>query len=136
MFFSMPTPPLASAGKNFSASQPMFMACCISPAVAVPGMARQPLSMTYWVTLGSKPGATMKEAPASMARSTWSLVRTVPAPSSISGISLWIRRMHSSAQAVRKVTSAAGRPPSDRALHRGRASSTLLKAMTGIMPIS
>ena len=41
-----------------------------------------------------------------------------------------------SAQAVRKVTSAAGRPPAIRALHRGRASSTLLKAMTGIMPIS
>ena len=35
----------------------------------------------------------------------------------------------------RKVTSAAGRPPSARALHRGRASSTLLKAITGIMPI-
>ena len=57
------------------------------------------------------------------------------APSSISGISSWILRMHSSAHAVRKVTSAAGRPPSARALHRGRASSTLLKAITGMMPI-
>ena len=30
MFFSIPTPPFASAGKNFRASQPMFMACCTS----------------------------------------------------------------------------------------------------------
>ena len=53
---------------------------------------------------------------AAIARSACSVVSTVPAPSSISGISSWILRMHSSAHAVRKVTSAAGRPPSARAL--------------------
>ena len=99
------------------------------------GIMMPPLSMTCWQTSGSKPGATMKDAPAAIARSACSVVSTVPAPSSISGISSWILRMHSSAHAVRKVTSAAGRPPSARALHRGRASSTLLKAITGIMPI-
>ena len=61
--------PLASAGKNLTTSQPMFMACCISPAVAVPGIMMPPLSMTCWQTSGSKPGATMKEAPAAIARS-------------------------------------------------------------------
>ena len=47
-----------------------------------------------------------------------------------------LQRLHSSAHAVRKVTSAAGRPPSIKALHRGIASSTLLKAITGMIPIS
>ena len=78
----------------------------------------------------------MNLAPAAMARSAWSIVRTVPAPSSISGTSLLIILMQSSAQAVRKVTSAAGSPPSTSALHRGTASSTLLKAITGMMPMS
>ena len=112
-------------------SQPRFIACCISPAEQVPGIMMLPFSITCLVTLGSKPGLTTKEAPAAMARSAWSMVSTVPAPNSISGIFSWIILMQSSAQAVRKVTSAAGRPPSASALHSGRASSTLLKAMTG-----
>ena len=70
-----------------------------------------------------------------MARSACSLVSTVPAPTSMSGTSATMRRMASSAAAVRKVTSAAGRPPFTRALARGTAFSASSMAMTGMMPI-
>ena len=112
------------------------MACSISPGVAVPGIISMPLSMTYLVISGLKPGLTMNLTPAAMARSACSFVSTVPAPTSISGTSATMRLMASSAAAVRNVTSAAGRPPLTRAFARGTALSASSMAMTGTMPMS
>ena len=69
---------------------------------------------------GLKPGLTMNWEPAAMARSAYSLVSMVPAPTSISGTSATMRRIASSAASVRKVTSAAGRPPFTRARAKGK----------------
>lgn len=60
---------------------------------------------------GSNPGLTINFAPAAAAASTCSFVSTVPAPTSICGKASVIRRMDSSAAAVRKVTSALKSPP-------------------------
>lgn len=65
-----------------------------------------PASRHHETTSGFSPGETMKDAPASFAREACSTVRTVPAPTSISGSSAVMRRIASSAQAVRKVISA------------------------------
>ena len=63
-----------------------------------------------------------------------SVVSTVPAPTSISGNFSAIRRMDSSAAAVRKVTSAHGSPPSTSALARGTASFVSSSTTTGTTP--
>ena len=68
--------------------------------------------------------------------STCSVVSTVPAPTSISGNSLVILAIASAAQAVRKVISAAGSPPSISALASGTASSGFSILITGMRPIS
>ena len=85
---------------------------------------------------GLKPGLTMNLAPASSARSSWSWVSTVPAPTSISGTSRLMARIAASPAAVRKVTSATGSPPATSAFANGTAFSASSMAMTGTMPIS
>ena len=67
---------------------------------------------------GSNPGLTMNLTPA-VAASICSLVRTVPAPTSISGNCSATRRIDSSAASVRNVTSAHGSPPSTSAFASG-----------------
>ena len=112
----------------------MDMACSISPGVAVPGTISAPLERTYCTVSGLNPGLTINLAPASSARSTCSWVRTVPAPTSISGTSRTIARIASSAAAVRNVTSATGRPPATRAFASGTAFLASSMAITGTMP--
>ena len=129
------SPPAASAGKNFTTSRPSSIATSTSLGFEQPGVTGIPLSTQYFTTFGFKPGLTMNFAPAFTARSTCSVVRTVPAPTNISGNCSDMMRMDSSAAAVRKVTSAHGRPPSHKAFARGAASSTWSSAMTGIIPI-
>ena len=116
------SPPAASAGKNFTTSRPNSIACSTSLGLDVPGVTGMPLSIQYYTTLGFNPGLTMNFAPAFTARSTCSVVSTVPAPTSISGYLSVIILMDSSAAAVRKVTSAQGSPPSHSAFARGSAS--------------
>ena len=128
-------PPAASAGKNFTTSRPRERAISTSLGFAVPGVTGTPFSMQYFTTSGFKPGLTMNFAPAFTARSTCSVVRTVPAPTNISGHSFAMMRMDSSAAAVRKVTSAQGRPPSQSALASGSASFASSSTTTGTIPI-
>lgn len=70
-----------------------------------------PRLMQCCTTFSLKPGLTMKRAPASSARSTCSQVRTVPAPTSMSGTCFATFSIAFAAEAVRKVISASGRPP-------------------------
>ena len=63
-------------------------------------------------------------------------VSTVPAPISISGCSLHIRRMASSAAAVRNVTSAHESPPSTNASASSFAFFASSRTTTGIIPYS
>ncbi len=76
----------------------------------------------------------MNLQPAAIARSTCSVVRTVPAPTNISGQASTMLRIASSAAAVRNVTSATGRPPSQRAFAKGAASLASSILTTGIIP--
>ncbi len=85
MALIMAMPPACSAGKNFTVSSPRDMAVSTSLGVAVPGTTGSPFSMQCFTTVGFSPGLTIKRAPAAAARSTCSTVRTVPAPTSISG---------------------------------------------------
>ena len=64
-----------------------------------------------------------------------SQVRTVPAPTSISGYASVMFLIASAAQEVRKVISAAGSPPSISAFASGTASSALSILITGIRPM-
>ena len=129
------SPPHASAGKNFTTSRPSERACSTSLGEEVPGVMGTPFFLQYLTMSGFRPGLTIKRAPAATARSTCSVVSTVPAPISISGKAFAIIRMDSSAASVRKVTSAQGRPPSQRAFARGRASLASFRTTTGTIPI-
>ena len=128
-------PPAASAGKNLTTSRPREIAISTSLGLEVPGVTGIPLFTQYLTTSGFKPGLTMNFAPAFTARSTCSVVRTVPAPTNISGNSFAIIRMDSSAAAVRNVTSAHGRPPSQSAFASGAASFASSRTTTGTIPI-
>src|SRR6266566_4768601 len=77
----------------------------------------------------------MYVAPALMAASTCSAVSTVPAPTTRRG-SCAISSRASAARAVRKVTSAQGRPPSASASPSGRARSGSSRTITGTIPMS
>ena len=133
-FLIMGRPPAASAGKNFTAFRPKDSATWISEGVEVPGQIGIFFSTQYFTISGDRPGETMAAAPAFTARSTCSVVSTVPAHRATWGSSSCTRRMDSSAAAVRKVISATGRPPSARALQSGTASSASSIAMTGTRP--
>ena len=76
----------------------------------------------------------MNLAPASTADLHWSSVRTVPAPTSISGQDSATAAMLSRAAAVRKVISITSMPPARRALAVGTASPALSRTATGTMP--
>jgi hypothetical protein len=92
-------------------------------------------SMQRETTLGLKPGLTMNFAPAAIALSTWSTVSTVPAPSNMSGTSLFIASIAFAPWAVLKVISAQGMPPEISAFASGTAFSASSIFITGIMPI-
>ena len=126
-------PPYCAAGKNLVTVRPSLRAAVTSEGVTVPGSTGTSSSMQRLTTSASKPGLTMKPAPAATASSTCSTVRTVPAPTLISGTSSCMALMHSAAQAVRKVTSAEGMPPATSARAMGTASSTLSRTTTGTM---
>ena len=128
-------PPAASAGKNLTDFRPRESASSMSEGFAVPGQTGTPICWQYLTVVGLRPGETMNFAPAATARSTCSVVSTVPAPTIISGNASAIALIASAAHGVRKVTSAAGRPPSIRALAIGMASAASLIAMTGTIPI-
>ena len=130
----MARPPDGSAGKNFTTSSPNSIAFAISLGVTTPGVIGIFFSMQYVTIFGSSPGLTMNSAPAAMARSTCSVVRTVPAPTTISGNSVFMMRIDSSAASVRKVTSAHARPPSQSALARGAAFAASSSTTTGTIP--
>ena len=129
------SPPAASAGKNFTTSNPSSIACATSLGFAVPGVTGTPFSIQYFTTFGFNPGLTMNFAPAATARSTCSVVRTVPAPTSICGNCSAIMRIDSSAASVRNVTSAHGSPPSQSAFAKGAASFASFNTTTGTIPI-
>ena len=114
-------PPACSAGKNLTTSRPRRSPSRHRSDWKYPELPEFPY-LQYLTTVGFKPGLTMNFAPAFTARSTCSVVRTVPAPTNISGNSFAIIRMDSSAAAVRNVTSAHGRPPSQSAFASGAAS--------------
>ena len=128
-------PPAASAGKNFTVFRPRESATSISLGFAVPGQTGMPISWQCLTVVGFRPGETMNFAPAATARSTCSQVSTVPAPTTISGNASVMFLIASAAAAVRKVTSAHGRPPSISACASGTASAASLMAITGTMPI-
>ena len=92
-------------------------------------------SIQYFTTFGLNPGLTINLAPAATARSTCSVVKTVPAPTSISGYFSEMIRIDSSAASVRNVTSAQGSPPSHNAFANGSASFASSSTTTGTIPI-
>ena len=53
------SPPAASAGKNFTTSNPSSIACSTSLGFAVPGVTGTPFSIQYFTTFGFNPGLTM-----------------------------------------------------------------------------
>ena len=125
-------PPRCAAGNSLTSSTPVSSARMISPAVATPGRAGTSSARQRARTVSLRPGLTTKRAPASTARSTWSAVMTLPAPTSMSG-SRAIARSASRAAGVRNVTSAQGSPPSARAAASGtaeRGESTTTTGMT------
>ena len=129
------SPPAASAGKNLTTSRPNSIAASTSEGLDVPGVTGTPFSIQYLTILGFKPGLTMNLAPAFTARSTCSVVNTVPAPTNISGNFCAIILIDSSAAAVLNVTSAQGRPPLIKASAKGSASFASSKTTTGTIPI-
>ena len=77
----------------------------------------------------------MKSAPAPTALLIWSMVRTVPAPSSIAGNFFLIRLIDSSAASVLKVISTAGRSPARREAAKFSESPAFSIFTTGKTPI-
>ena len=131
----MLSPPAASAGKNLTTSSPNSIATSTSEGLLVPGTIGYPLSRQCLTTLGLSPGLTINLAPAFIALSACSGVRTVPAPTTSSGNFSDIILIDSSAAAVLNVTSAAGSPPSIKAFASGSASLASSRAITGTIPI-
>ena len=129
------SPPIASAGNTLTTSRPRAAAFCTSLGVAQPGITGIFLLIQYFTNFSSIPGLTINLAPAATARSTCSVVITVPAPITIFGYSSDMILIASSAQSVRNVTSAQGSPPVQRALPSGLASSACFNATTGTIPI-
>ena len=118
-----PSPPDASAGKNFISVKPASSTASTSETVAVPGRNGRPVSgHRRRAASGVVPGETRNCAPASSACFACPGVTTVPAPTRISGTSSAIARIASSATGVRRVSSITGRPPatSARASGHGR----------------
>ena len=79
------TPPIGSAGKNFTVVTPSSSAASMSLGVQTPGSIGTPRSTARRTTFGSVPGATSRCAPAVTACSACAVVSTVPATIVISG---------------------------------------------------
>ena len=108
-------PPLRSAGKSLRCVTPLLIQAVISDGFEIPGIVGTLFLIHQSTTSGLYPGETMNFAPAFTAFSACSTLRTVPAPTSMFGSALIIASIASAAQAVRKVTSLAGKPPFTRA---------------------
>ena len=125
----------------------------ISEAVAAPGNKGRPSSSQAAMMRSVAPGETPNIAPAALAALTSAGVSSVPAPTTPPG-TCDMARIASSAQAVRRVTSSAGKPPATSARARGAAwarssitstgttgarrqiSSALIDCWAGVMGIS
>jgi hypothetical protein len=94
---NIPTPPAASAGKNFRTRRSRLVARLVS----------------------SKPGDMMKRAPASLAAQASVTLVTVPAPTRRSGRAEQSSSIAAAAAAVRDVISAHGAPPRSSAPQQG-----------------
>ena len=125
------TPPAASAGKNLRTDRPQASASVTSVGVQTPGTTGMPRSRAKSTTAGSKPGATMKLAPARTAASAWATDSTVPAPTRSSGTPVAMAAIAAAAASVRNVISAHGRPASTSVRASGTASSARGIATTG-----
>ena len=128
--FNVFTPPIASAGKNFTTSKPNSSACSRSVGLDVPGNTGTLLSTHHFTVRGLNPGATMNWEPASVTAAACSALLTVPAPTRKS-LRFDSAAIEGKPASVRSVISAHGMPPSDNASARRSASSTLSIATTG-----
>ena len=129
--FKAVSPPYTFAGKNFTTESPNFTADMISDGATQPGVTVIPALMQYFMISSSKPGETIKPAPADTAALHCSRFMTVPAPTSISGQADATAAMLSFAAAVRKVISITSIPPARSAFAVGTASSALSSTTTG-----
>jgi hypothetical protein len=107
-----PTPPAASAGKNFRTRRSRLVARLASVGVMIPGATAMPLVTHQSTVVSSKPGDMMKRAPASLAAQASVTLVTVPAPTRRSGRAEQSSSIAAAAAAVRDVISAHGAPPS------------------------
>src|SRR5207253_9342936 len=123
-------PPLISAGKNLTTSQPSSSAVWISVGVATPGNTGTPASWQYDTTAALTPGETMNCAPASIAIAAWSRVNTVPAPTTRSA-SAANAAIAAFAAGVRSVTSIVDNPPARTAAPRATADAASSRTTTG-----
>jgi hypothetical protein len=105
----------------------------MSEGVQMPGAKGRLASRAAETVVGFMPGATAKAASASTAWRTWSGVRTVPRPASISGKARRMRRSAARAAGVRRVSSMARMPPAMRASATGSASSSRSRMRTAAM---
>src|SRR5262249_60782357 len=110
-------------------------AISISVGVQTPGKIVMLFDRQYFTTAGFVPGETMNCAPALIAASTCSTVKTVPAPRKMSGKRERICAIESAAAAVRKVISAEGNPPSTKLSASDNAYSSLGIVTTGMIPV-
>ena len=122
---SLPLTVICNDGKPYSLSQFIFTTIIMNPLQTKEyGLANNGIPILAKKAINQlKPGDTMNFAPASTAFLTVSTFSTVPAPRIISG-RLAIALIAASAAAVRKVTSATGKPPATNAkphLARNRA---------------
>jgi len=114
--------------------RPHSIAASICVGELTPGITGTPRSRQKETTFGLNPGETMNFAPAPIAFFACSVERTVPAPTTISGIPSARVRIASSAAAVRKVISASGKPPARSAFPREGASAAFSILTTGTIP--
>src|ERR1051326_6736104 len=77
---SQPTPPAASAGKNFSTRKPRRESASASETLAQPGSAGTGAAASATASSAVVPGLTRNLAPASIAAATSAPPSTVPAP--------------------------------------------------------
>src|SRR6188472_1261908 len=129
-------PPIASAGKNFTASAPARTAESTSVGVVAPGKTGTPAERQKAITSWFVAGETTNRAPASTTRSAASGVRTVPAPMSASGCERRSPLMAWMPASVRSVISAMAHPPAVSASRSGAASSASRSSTTGTTPTS
>ena len=129
------TPPTTSAGKSFTVVRPRPRAASTSVGVAQPGYTGTWFFRHHSTTSRLVPGEMTAFAPQSTASLACSTLSTVPAQTNISGRAAAIFSMDLAAAGVRKVTSAAGMPPSSKAWPRGTAFPSSSSWITGMTPV-